>query len=83
MINFYTFSLEHIDLSNNNISDIGGVEFARQLKKNMNLISINLSMNGLKSDSGIAFKEAVCDHTKLLKVNIEQNSVNVKDIEAI
>jgi hypothetical protein len=34
---FFSFPIEHLDLSINNITNIGGIEIGKALKKNHNL----------------------------------------------
>jgi Ran GTPase-activating protein (RanGAP) involved in mRNA processing and transport len=66
-----TFPLENLDISNNNISNSGGILFSKALSKNSSLLRLNMQMNELKTEAGLAIKEAVGEHRTLIKVCLE------------
>ena len=77
------YSLAHLDLSNNTISDDGATRFARSLTSNRSLQSLNFKGNQIGRDGGMALRESVGQHPYLLKLYLESNAVQVRDIEEI
>ena len=76
-------SLEHLDLSKNQLTNVGVVDFAENLSNNRSLVSVNLRSNQIGKDGGMAMREAVGIHKYLVRVYLEDNAVQVRDIEEI
>ena len=82
-ITFGSFLIEHLDLSNNTITDDGAMYFAKQLTQNKSFLTLNLKQNQIGRDGGVALREAVAKHPYLIRFYLEQNAVQVRDIEEI
>lgn len=79
----YSFSIEHLDLSQNNINDRGGIEFAKHFANNYSILTLNLRQNQLKQDFGLIMRNSVAMHRRIQKIWLEANSISIRDIEEI
>jgi Leucine Rich repeat len=76
-------NLEHLDLSKNQLTNVGVLDFAKSLQDNRSLVTINLRSNQIGKDGGLAIREAASIHKYLVGVYLEDNAVQVRDIEEI
>lgn len=82
-LEYNSFVIEHLDFSNNTITDEGAETFARNLGQNKHLLTINFQRNQIGKDGGMALREAVGQHQSLTRLFLEANAVQVRDIEEI
>ena len=72
----YNKSLKEIDVSKNNISNIGLTEMASAIKSNKALQSLNVSFNSISDVGAIAISECVKDNNVLQALNLSHNGIS-------
>lgn len=82
-LGYGSFVVEHMDFSNNDITDDGAAGFARNLGQNRHMLTLNFQRNQIGKDGGMALREAVGQHPNLTRLFLEANAVQVRDIEEI
>lgn len=80
----HDFKLEHLDLSNNFITDEQGIKLGESLEENRNLKELILQSNTLTYASGEVFKEVVTMRNyTLAKVDLSLNLVPIRLVNEI
>ena len=72
-----------LDVSNNNISDIGTQEIAKALHENTTLQTLNISYNNIKVDGARAIAGALHENRELQNLDISNNNIHVKGARVI
>lgn len=67
--------LTHLDLSENQIEDLGAIEIANGLKINRKLQKLNLWHNALTMECSKAFLEALDANNVIQSINLNQNQL--------
>ena len=64
-----------LDISNNNISDLGVHQIARALHENQTLQTLNISSNDIQADGAKAMAKALHENQTLQTLNISSNDI--------
>ena len=72
-----------MNLQCNNISDKGGMVFARAMIGNTTFKTIDLRNNELSMKTANLIKPAILSNWRLVKVNLEENVIKIRALQAI
>ena len=72
-----------LDISNNNISNLGAQEIARALHENQTLQTLNISCNNIQVDGAKAMAEALHENKALQYLDISNNNILDNGVIAI
>ena len=72
-----------LDISNNNISNLGAQEIARALHMNQTLQTLNISSNDIQVDGAKAMAKALHENQALQALNISSNDIQVDGAKAM
>ena len=72
-----------LDISNNNISNLGAQEIARALYMNQTLQALNISSNNIQVDGTKAMAKALHENQTLQTLNISSNDIQVDGAKAM
>ena len=72
-----------LDISNNNISDLGAQEIARALHENTTLQTLNISYNIIQSDGVKAITGVFYENRALQSLDISNNNIHVEGAKVI
>ena len=72
-----------LDISNNNISNLGAQEIARALHMNQTLQTLNISSNNIQVDGTKAMAKALHENQTLQTLNISSNDIQVDGAKAL
>ena len=72
-----------LDISNNNISNLGAQEIARALHMNQTLQTLNISSNNIQFDGIKAMAKALHENQTLQTLNISSNDIQVDGAKAM
>ena len=76
-------TIRTLDISNNNISDLGAQEIARALHENQTLQALNISCNNIRVDGAKAMAEALHENKELQYLDISNNNILDNGVIAI
>ena len=72
-----------LDISNNNISDLGAQEIVRALHENTTLQTLNISYNSIQFDGAKAIAGALYENIALKSLDISNNNIHVEGAKVV
>ena len=76
-------TLQNLDISSNNISDVGAAAISDSLKRNGSLVKLNMSGNNITSAGTKKLSEAIQVNTTLLNLDISSSNISNAGAAAI
>lgn len=82
-LQYEMFKIEHLYLQGNNITDKGGMMFAKAMLGNTTFKTIDLRNNELSMKTANLMKPAIQFNWRLTKVHLEENVIKIRVLESL